>query len=99
MATRYAPGGSVVERQVRDSRILVPLGSDNARIDNLYTLNPTAAKVWDQARKGLSDDEITARIVDDHDVDEATARRDVQELLGQLIAVGALVPAPDTRKA
>ena len=90
MANRYVKGNSVVERKVRESRILVPLGNDSARLDSLYTLNPMASFVWDQAQLGLSDDEIVSRVADDYDVDQDTARRDTQDLLAQLVSIGAL---------
>jgi len=93
MATRYIKGNSVVERKVRASRILVPLGNDSVRLDSLYTLNAMASLVWDKALLGLSDDEIVSLVARDYDVDEATARRDTHDLLAQLVSIGALTAA------
>ena len=90
MARRFVKSGSVVEREIRKSRILVPLGSDNARIDNIYTLNPMAALIWEKAVLGLSEDEIVALIIDAFDIDEPTARRDAGQLLDQFQSIGAL---------
>ena len=90
MPTRYVKGDSIVERKVRSSRILVPLGSDSARLDSLYTLNAMASLIWDKALLGLSNDEIVSLVARDYDVDEATARRDTQDLLAQLVTIGAL---------
>ena len=95
MASRFVKGDNVVERKVRNGRILVPLVSDNARIDSIYTLNPMAAAIWDDALLGLCDDDIVARVVGEYNVDQATARKDTNELLAQFVAVNALKRVQD----
>lgn len=87
---KFVKSDCVVERKVRNSRILVPLENSNARIDSIYTLNPMAAFIWDQALLGLSDDEIVSRITAKFDVDEPSARKDAEQLLNELVASGAL---------
>ena len=87
---KFTKSDSVVERKVRNSRILVPLNNSNARIDSIYTLNPTGAFVWDMVLLGLSDDEIVARLTDEYNVGEDSARQDTERLLNELMAAGAL---------
>lgn len=94
---RYVKGNGVVERKVRKSRILVPLGSGAARVDALYTLNQMAASIWDLASAGMSDDEIVTRITGEFDVAEDHARRDAVRILGELVAIGALTAVETQR--
>ena len=87
---RFVKGKSVVERTVRKSRILVPLGTGSSRINGLYTLNQMAAFIWDQAVAGQSDNEIIAAITGGFDVTEDQARRDAARVLEELVSIGAL---------
>ena len=90
MERRFARKDSVVERTVRDSLILVPLGGATPRIDSLYTLNEMASRVWRQATQGVPEDQVVASIVSEYDVDEDVARRDCGELLTKMVDIGAL---------
>jgi hypothetical protein len=80
----------VVERNVRDEHILVPLSSGPARVDCLYTLNETAAFIWRQASEGRPEDLIAGRVAATFDVDAGTARDDTRRILDELVAIGAL---------
>lgn len=93
MKRQFTKTGSVVERKVRDSVILVPLGGDTARIDNLYTLNALGSLIWSQASTGVTEDEIIAAIAAECDADESTIRRDCRTLLDELVNIGALAVA------
>ena len=80
----------VVERQVRENLILVPLQTGPARLDALYTLNETAAVVWHEAGRGGTEDDAVAHILAEYEVDEPTARRDVRAVAERLVAIGAI---------
>lgn len=75
MQKRFKKSDGVVEREIRGSLILVPLGGDTPRIDCLYTLNNTARCVWREALAGKTEDRIVDSIVREYDVDESTARQ------------------------
>jgi len=97
MTRRFTKTGSVVERKVRDSVILVPLGGDTARIDNLYTLNLMGSRIWGHAAAGVTEDEIVAAIVAECDVAEDTVRQDCGKLLDELVGIGALTVSDNKR--
>ena len=94
MSRYFAKNDRVVERQVRDEHLLVPLGSGSARLDCLYTLNETAGFIWRRAIEGLSDEQIALALAEDYDSDAATVRCDVRCVLDELVALGALNPIP-----
>ena len=98
MPKQFKKNDGVVEREIRGSLILVPLGGDTPRIDCLYTLNNTARCVWRQAVEGTTEDTIVASIVREYDVDENTARRDCTKVLDELTAVGALTVIEEQRR-
>ena len=57
------------------------LGLDQA----IYSgLNPIGARVWELVRKPIKVSEIHRTIVEERDVDEETARKDLLEVLSQL---------------
>ena len=95
---RFAPSPDVVERNVRGTRILVPLFNNTARLDSLYTLNATAAFIWDHARSGTPERDIIAALTREFDIDSTRGSCDVAAILDGLLAMGALVTAsaPDT---
>jgi hypothetical protein len=64
----------------------------------LHTLNPMATRIW-QMMPGYSTlEELTAAIVEEFDIDEATAQNDLQELVTSLLEKQILLP-PGTLKA
>ena len=90
MGQRWARCEGVVERQVRENLILVPLKTGPARLDALYTLNETAAVVWREAGQSGSEDAAVAQLVAEYDVDADTARNDVRAVADRLVAIGAI---------
>lgn len=94
MSTRYIRSPSIVDRKVREEHLLVPLHGRDGRLDSLYTLNETAALVWNAIADNLTDAEIAARLTEEYDVDSATALADAQQVLRELLDIGAIAPAP-----
>ena len=90
MARRFTKRDGVVERKVRENLILVPLKTGPARLDALYTLNESAGFIWSHVGPNVSEDDLAARLMAEYDVDGATARSDVRNVLTGLAAIGAL---------
>ena len=49
-----------------------------------YGLNPTGARIWELVRSPIKVSEIHRTIVEEYDIDEETARRDLLEVLARL---------------
>jgi len=94
MTRRFTPSPDIVERNVRGRRILVPLTQDTARLDSLYTLNVTAAFIWDRACSGTPEYDIVAALTREFEVDPASGSRDVAKILDHFLAMNALRLAP-----
>ena len=78
-------------RQIAGENILVPCGEAAKRLSGLINLNSTAAFIWQNLNDAKDLDELTARVMDNFEVDEETARRDVNGLTSELILAGMVL--------
>lgn len=78
-------------RQIAGENILVPCGEAAKRINGLINLNSTAAFIWQNLNDVKDLDELTARVMENFEVDEETARRDVNGLTAELIVLGMVL--------
>lgn len=78
-------------RQIAGENILVPCGEAAKRLSGLINLNSTAAFIWQNLNDAKDLDELTARVMDNFEVDEETARRDVNGLTAELILAGMVL--------
>ncbi|MBI4703907.1 MAG: PqqD family protein [Deltaproteobacteria bacterium] len=53
-----------------------------------YGLNEPGSRIWELLATGMTVGELRARMLAEFDVDEATLRRDLEELLGELTRRG-----------
>jgi hypothetical protein len=77
-------------RSIAGEDVLVPIGSKVIDFKGLMTLSPVAAFNFRQLEEGKAEDEIVAAILAGYEIDEATARADLREFLGQLRELGVL---------
>lgn len=63
-----------VLRNIAGSNIVVPVGETSAEFNGMITLNDSGAFLWKELEKGSDVDGLTAALLREYDVDEATAR-------------------------
>ena len=80
-----------VLRQIAGENILVPCGESTKRLSGLINMNGTAAFIWQNINDAKNLDELTARVVNSFEVDEETARRDVNGLTAEMIQKGMVL--------
>ena len=78
-------------RQIAGENVLVPCGEAAKRLSGLINLNSTAAFIWQNLNDAKDLDELTARVMENFEVDEETARRDVNGLTAELILAGMVL--------
>ena len=78
-------------RQIAGENILVPCGEAAKRLSGLINLNSIAAFIWQNLNDAKDLDELTARVMENFEVDEETARRDVNGLTAELILAGMVL--------
>ena len=77
---------SVTVREV-DGEILVL----DLRSNQVHQFNPTASFIWKRCAEGQTSQAIAAALAGEFEVDEETARRDVEETLGRFLSLNLLV--------
>ena len=70
-----------VSRKVGDELVLVPLVDNVAKMDKLFNLNETAGFLWEKLNENSSAEELKNQLLEEFDVDEATAGMDVNAFL------------------
>ncbi len=64
-------------RKISDSYVVVPVGDAVIDFSGLINLNESGAMLFEKLQKGADEEELVNALLDEYDVDEQTARRDV----------------------
>lgn len=89
----------VVSRKIVDELILVPMRTDVAEMETLYTLNEVGARVYELIDGERTLEAIVETVFEEFDVTREQAEMDVREFVEQLLAIDSIRPAdpPPTR--
>ena len=82
---------SIVSRKIGDEFILVPIKQDVGDLESIYTLNETAARIWELIDGKIKVRDIRERIVQEFEITPTEAERDLIEHLQQLEGIRAIV--------
>lgn len=74
----------LVKREIAGDTILVPVGKTVLDSNGLFVLNELGAFIWERLPQAASAEEIVERILNEYDVSEEEAARDVAEFLEKL---------------
>lgn len=77
-------------REVAGQSVVLPSGGD-LDLSMMITLNETGALMWKLLEQGSDVDALTAALLAEYDVDEATARASVERFVAKLEKNGLLV--------
>ena len=88
----------LVKRSIAGDVILVPVGDASLELKGLLTLNETGERMWDLLPRCDTEDALVQQMLEEYEVDEATAEADVAEFLQQMREIGALVEEADGQK-
>jgi len=73
-----------VARQVADELVIVPLSGNVAQMNELFTLNETGKFIWENANDGNTAENLSQLMTEAFDIDELTAKRDIETFLSQM---------------
>ena len=90
LAKVYFKSDSIVFRKIGDEFILVPIRHNVGDLDSIYTLNETAARIWELIDGKRSLHEIKNMMIEEYDVTPAGAENDLIEHLQQLEGIKAV---------
>jgi hypothetical protein len=87
----YKKSDSVVSRKIGDEFVLVPIRQDVGDLESIYTLNETAALIWELINGKLKVSEIKESLLEAFEVEPEEAEKDLIEHLKQLEGIQAII--------
>lgn len=85
-------------REIAGESVLVPTGSASQKLNGMIRLTESAAFIWKQVDTAADLEEIIARVQDEYEVDEETARRDIYGFLRELYIRGIVQDIPELER-
>ena len=79
-----------VLRNVVDEYIVMPTGDNIAKFDGAVVLNEVSAFVFEQMKRPVSREDLLEAVLNEFEVDEATAKADLDALLEKLAEMGLI---------
>lgn len=77
-------------RTVADETLLVPVGETAKDFNGMITFRGIGAFIWNNIELVESLDELVAKIIDEYEIDEKTAKIDAHEFVGKLLKAGMI---------
>ncbi len=71
-------------RKVADTYVVVPVGAAAADFHGMINLNSAGAFLWKALENDTTEDEVVAKFLEQYEIDEETARRDVSAFIREL---------------
>ncbi len=85
-----------VLREIAGDYVIIPTGKTVLTFNGLITVNEVGADLWKMLQSEVTFDDLLKGILETYDVDEETAREDIQEFLDTLIEGGILDKPAET---
>lgn len=80
----------IVQSKVGEDYVVVAMGEAGRNFNGMVRNNATAAFLVERMLKETSEDELVASLLEEYEVDEATARRDVKHTIETFRNAGLL---------
>lgn len=78
-------------RDICGEKIIVAEGIENIDFSSIISMNESAAFLWQQLKgKPFTTDDMTRLLLDEYEVDEATARHDAEKLAQDWLKAGII---------
>ena len=78
----------LILRTIAGESVLIPTGKMASMFNGMITLNGVAAFIWEKMEEIDDREQLVQMILDRYEIDEETARRDVNGFLDTAIRVG-----------
>jgi len=87
----FKKSDGIVSRKIGEECILVPIRQGVGDLESIYTLNETAARIWDLLDGTAKGAEIKNKIVEEFDVTPEEAEKDLVHHLKELAGIKAII--------
>lgn len=78
----------LILRTIAGESVLIPTGKMASMFNGMITLNGVAAFIWEKMEEIEDREQLVQMILDRYEIDEETARKDVNGFLDTAIRVG-----------
>lgn len=75
---------NVIVRTVAGEHMLVPVGDTVFQYNGIFMLTDSGKLLWDKIREGAESEDLVKALIQEYEIDEATASQDVSEFLEKL---------------
>lgn len=72
------------KREIAGSNIVVPVGQQSIEFNGMITLNDSGAFFWDCLCEDITIEDVVKKVIAEYDIDEATAKKDVENFVKML---------------
>ena len=79
-----------VLREIAGQRIVIALGEASQKFHGMINLNETSGFIWKCIENGMSEEEITEKIVEEYEVNYEKANCDIKKVVLKLEKLGVL---------
>ena len=86
----YRKGDAIVFRKIGEEYILVSIRQGVGDLESIYTLNETAARIWDLLDGRAKGTEIRDKMTEEFDVTPEEAEKDLVHHLKELASIKAI---------
>ncbi|WP_455537623.1 PqqD family protein [Terrisporobacter sp.] len=73
-----------VTREIVGETILVPVGEGISNFNGIITINELGKFIWQNLESSENENILLEKILNEYEVDEKTAKNDLEEFLGKL---------------
>lgn len=87
-----------VLREIAGDYVIIPTGKTVLTFNGLITVNEVGVDLWKMLQSEVTFNDLLRGILEMYDVDEETAKEDIQEFLDTLIEGGILDKPEETEK-
>ncbi len=71
-------------REVAGNSVVIPLGKSSLDFNGMITLSETGAFLWKKLEQGADEAMLVSAMLEEYDIDEATAKSDINSFLEKL---------------
>ncbi len=80
-----------VKRNIGGENILVAVGDASQIFNGMISLNTVASFIWDNVDECGDVDKLVKRVLETFEIDEETARTDVEGFTGEFMQLGMII--------
>ena len=87
----YSKTKDIVSRSIADESVLVPIKNNIGDLESIFTLNSTAARIWELIDGKLSLAQIKDILCSEYEVESVVIESDIFEFIDSALEAGLII--------